>query len=70
MVMKYLKDFAEELAEAHKQEFISGIEPDSESFIRDSERYQTLMDLVNLEYEDMEKFYAETSMGQTDSIAE
>lgn len=68
-VMKYLKEFNNELVEQHSESFKAGAMPSQEDFYRDSERYQTIEHLINLEYEDMEIFYDQTSVGQTNSQA-
>ena len=62
--MRFLSEFAQELIENHNELFVTGIRSEDEDFHRDSERYQTLMDLVNLEYADIEVFYDKTSMGK------
>ena len=67
-VLRYLSDFADSLVDTHKAAFIDSHQPTEEDFIRDSERYQTLKDLINLDYEDIEVFYeTTTSMGKADS---
>lgn len=38
-----------------------------EDFYRDSERYITIEDIVNLTFEDIEEFYDQTSLGESDS---
>lgn len=68
--MKYLEDFATALMEQYKLNFQESVLTDDETFHRDSERYQTLMDIINLDHEDIEAFYKEdeheASMGQID----
>jgi len=68
--MKYLKHFNSELAKRHEQHFTDSIRTSDEEFYRDSERYQTIEDLVNLEIEDIEEFYDQTSVGQISSQAD
>ena len=65
--MKYLKEFNSELKERHNELFMSGEYPTSEEFHRDSERFRTIDDIVNLSYEDMELFYDQASVGPIDS---
>lgn len=69
-VMKYLTNFNNELVEQHSEAFKDGAMPSPEDFYRDSERYQTIEHLINLEFEDMEIFYDQTSMGQASSETE
>jgi hypothetical protein len=69
LVMKYLKQFNSELKERHSELFMNGEYPSSENFYRDSERFRTIDDIVNLSYDDMEAFYDQTSVGQIDSQA-
>ena len=61
--MKYLKDHNQELLSKYVDLFKSTFLPPSEDFYRDSERYQTIQDIINLDYEDMESFYDQTSVG-------
>lgn len=68
--MKYLEQYNAELLDKYNELFKSTVLPPSEDFYRDSERYQTIQDVINLEYEDMETFYDQTSMGQISSITE
>ena len=70
IVMRYLRDYVESLDEQYMELFKNGALPEEESFYRDTERRQTLEDIINLDYIDMEAFYAETSMGQIDDSPE
>ena len=64
-VLKYLSDFSRELAVNHTQLFQTGTRCTDDEFRRDSERYITLQQIINLEHEDIEGFYDDkTSMGQ------
>lgn len=52
----------------HTQMFQNGSRCSEDEFRRDSERYITLQQIVNLDYEDIEGFYDDkASMGQTSS---
>lgn len=68
--MQYLSDFNSEMAKRHEENFMDSIRTSDEDFYRDSERYQTIKDLVELEIEDIEEFYDQTSMGQISSQAD
>ena len=68
--MQYLSDFGEALAERHKDMFKNVIQVSEEDFIRDSERYTTLDQIVNLNVDDIEEFYDKASVGTIDSQAE
>ena len=70
-ILKYLNDFAEQLVENHSVLFRNAVEVNQEDFHRDTERYQTLMDIVNLAYEDIEEFYdtVESHMGESGGSA-
>lgn len=68
--MKYLSDFGEALADRHEDMFKNTIRVSEEDFIRDSERYTTLDQIVNLNVDDIEDFYDKASVGKTDSKAE
>jgi hypothetical protein len=57
-VMQYLNDFNVKLVAIHKEHFISGIRLSEQDFYRESERYTTIEDVVNLTYEDIEEFYS------------
>lgn len=65
--MKYLKDFNQELAARHKDSFESQIRVSEEDFYRDSERFITIQELIELSYQDIEDFYDKASVGQIDS---
>lgn len=78
-IMQFLKDFNHELAQRHDELFKDGARRSSdEEFYRDSERYQTLDHLINLEYQDVESFYNQegelnndqTSLGLPDGTSE
>jgi hypothetical protein len=62
--MKYLKDFSKELEQRYQELFNSGVLTEPEDFYRDSERFRTLDDLINLSFEDMEVFYDQAGMGE------
>jgi len=50
--------------------FKNGQRISEEDFIRDSERYITLDQIINLSYQEIEEFYDETSMGPISGQAE
>lgn len=66
-ILNYLKHFNKELAQRHEDYFINSIRTTDEEFYRDSERYQTIKDLVELEIEDIEEFYDQASVGKISS---
>jgi hypothetical protein len=47
--------------------FTDSIRTSDEIFYRDSERYQTVKDLIELEIEDIEEFYDNASVGKISS---
>ena len=65
--MQYLKHFNRELAKRHEEMFLDSIRVSDEVFYRDSERYQTVKDLIELEIEDIEEFYDNASVGKISS---
>jgi hypothetical protein len=62
--MKYLKNFNQKLVNDNESDFRNGVMIDREQYIRETERYQTIQDFINLEHEDMEAFYDQTSVGE------
>ena len=47
----------------NETDFRNGVVIDREQYIRETERYQTIQDFINLEHEDMEAFYDQTGVG-------
>lgn len=68
--MSYLKHFNQALANRHKEMFIDGVRVSDEIFYRDSERHQTINDLIDIDTKDIEEFYDQTSVGTTRGQAE
>lgn len=68
--MKYLTDFNEALVIRHENMFKNTIRVSEEDFHRDSERYTTVNQIVDLNFDDIEDFYDKASVGKTDSQAE
>ena len=70
-VLKYLNDFKEVIVNIHTENFRDSNRPSDEDYFRDSERYITLDQIVNLSHEDIEEFYNDqTSLGPISSQAE
>lgn len=63
--MAYLSHFNQASAKRHEEMFTAGIRVTEEEFYRDSERYQTIQDLINIQLDDIEAFYDHTSVGKT-----
>lgn len=68
--MKYLSDFNAELATRHEDMFKAANRVSEEDFHRDSERYTTLDQIVDLNFDDIEEFYDKASVGKIDSQAD
>lgn len=68
--MQYLSDFNEALATRHEDMFKDANRVSEEDFFRDSERYITLNQIINLNSDDIEEFYDQASVGTIDSQAE
>ena len=63
-VVKYLQDCQEELIKLQGDNLVNKIKLSTEDFISQAERYATLDDVVNLNFEEIEAFYDSTSVGQ------
>jgi hypothetical protein len=63
--MNYLNHFNKALVKRHEEMFIDGARASEEEFFRDSERHQTIQDLIDIQLEDIEAFYDDTSVGKT-----
>jgi len=68
--MQYLRDFNEALATRHEDMFKDSTRVSEEDFYRDSERYITLSNIIDLNSDDIEEFYDKASVGKIDSQAE
>jgi len=68
--LNYLQDVCESMTETHKAYFQEGMRVDDESFYRDSERFITLSQIINLDHVDIEEFYGQldSSMGKPSRI--
>ena len=62
--MKYLKDEANEIVEKHADLFKSNTRCTEEEFLRDSEAYSMLQEIIEINFESIEAYYDQASMGQ------